>query len=226
MGEISSYAFAHADKVYFGGPGLKPERFARFHGGSSGLARRSQAAAEPTKVLDSARSRGVACCAAIDRSAFLDDFQHHWPTDEDNTYVDFIRDGNFGSGEARAGNPRWRRLAEVRAGGAKSIFHFDVPGQVAKSTHAGLPWLRHLHCALGDQVHFWPFAGWDIPGGVSAIAEVYPSLWNRGFPREGRTPDQHDAYSVAAWLRNVASLNGLSAISSMASKMVLYGSCE
>ena len=33
------------------------------------------------------------------------------------------------------------------------------------------------------------------------IAEVYPSLWSGGHPREGRTPDQHDAWSVARWLR-------------------------
>ena len=28
-----------------------------------------------------------------DWSAFLDDFQEHWPTDEKNTYVDFVREG-------------------------------------------------------------------------------------------------------------------------------------
>ncbi len=67
---------------------------------------------------------------------FLDDFQRHWPTDEDHTYVDFIRDGMCGNGEARSGNARWRRITEERAG-AKSVFHFDVPGSVAKSTHAG-----------------------------------------------------------------------------------------
>ena len=33
------------------------------------------------------------------------------------------------------------------------------------------------------------------------VAEVYPALWSRTFPEEGRTADQHDAYSVAAWLR-------------------------
>ena len=33
------------------------------------------------------------------------------------------------------------------------------------------------------------------------IVEVYPSLWSRGFAREDRTADQHDAYSVAAWMR-------------------------
>src|SRR5581483_2993305 len=49
-------------------------------------------------------------------------------------------------------------------------------------------------------VHFWPFDGWDIPARRSAIAEVYPSLWRRGFAIEDRTPDQHDAFTIAAWL--------------------------
>lgn len=78
---------------------------------------------------------------APDWPTFLDDFQEHWPTDAENTYVDFIRDGRRGDGKTRSGNARWRRIAEERAG-AKSVFHFDVPGSVAKSTHAGLPWLR------------------------------------------------------------------------------------
>jgi hypothetical protein len=39
-----------------------------------------------------------------------------------------------------------------------------------------------------------------IPAGRSAIAEVYPALWSRGFANEGRTGDQHDAFSIAAWL--------------------------
>ena len=34
----------------------------------------------------------------------------------------------------------------------------------------------------------------------AAIAEVYPALWSRGFANEGRTGDQHDAFSIAAWL--------------------------
>jgi hypothetical protein len=134
-----------------------------------------------------------------DWPAFLDDFQHHWPTDGDHTYVDFVREGAFGNGAARMGNARWRRLTEERAGGAKSVFHFDVQGSVAKSTHAGIPWLRFIRQRLGERVHFWPFDGWDIPAGRSVVAEVYPVLWSRGFAREGRTGDQHDAYSIAAW---------------------------
>ncbi len=131
--------------------------------------------------------------------AFLDDFQRHWPTNED-IYVDFVRDGAVGNGAARSGNARWRRLTEERAGGAKSVFHFDVQGSVAKSTHAGIPWLRFMRQRLEERVHFWPFDGWDIPAGRSVIVEVYPALWSPDFAREGRTGDQHDAYSVAAWL--------------------------
>ena len=138
----------------------------------------------------------------LDWSTFLDDFQRHWPTDEDSTYVDFVRDGLCGQGAARAGHSRWRRLTEQRAGSAKSVFHFDVPGSVAKSTHAGLPWLRYLRQRLRDTAFFWPFDGWKIPPNRSVVAEVYPSLWRHGFDREGRTPDQHDAYSIAAWIRN------------------------
>jgi len=132
--------------------------------------------------------------------SFLDDFQRHWPTDGDNTYVDFVRDGIAGNGAERMGNARWRRLTEVRAGGAKSVFHFDVQGSVAKSTHAGIPWLRFIRQSLDARVHFWPFDGWDIPEGRSAIAEVYPALWSRRFASDGRNRDQHDAFCIAAWL--------------------------
>lgn len=135
-----------------------------------------------------------------DWPSFLDDFQRHWPTDEDHVYVDFVRDGAAGNGAKRTGNARWRRLTEECAGSAKSVFHFDVQGQVAKSTHAGIPWLRFIRQRLGERVHFWPFDGWDIPVGRSAIAEVYPALWSRGFVNEGRTGDQHDAFSIATWL--------------------------
>ncbi len=99
---------------------------------------------------------------------FLNDFQEHWPTDEDCTYVDFVRDGACGNGAARGGDSRWRRITEVRAG-AKSVFHFDVPGSVAKSTHAGIPWLRFVRMRVGDRIHFWPFDGWKVPPGKSAV---------------------------------------------------------
>lgn len=142
-----------------------------------------------------------------DWDTFLEDFRRHWPTDEDNLYVDFVRDGLRGQGAERSGSTRWRRLTEERAGSAKSVFHFDVPGSVAKSTHAGLPWLLYLRRQLGERAHFWPFDGWQIPAGRSAVAEVYPALWKHAHARNGRTADQHDAWSIAAWMRQ-ADLDG------------------
>jgi len=89
---------------------------------------------------------------------FLDDFQRHWPTDRD-IYVDFVRDGLVGNGAQRMGSARWRRLTEDRARRAKSVFHFDVQGAVAKSTHAGIPWLRFIRQRLGERVEASPGLG-------------------------------------------------------------------
>lgn len=136
----------------------------------------------------------------LDWTAFLEDFLRHWPTADDNVYVDFVRDGLCGNASARSGDPRWRRRTEIRAGAAKSVFRFDVNGSVAKSTHAGLPWLLFLRRWVKRPLHFWPFDGWHIPAGHSAVVEVYPSLWSRSFTREDRGRDQHDAYAVAAWM--------------------------
>ena len=133
-----------------------------------------------------------------DWSHFLDDFQKHWPTDQPGITVQSLRPGGADNGDARQGDAHWRRCAEMRTR-AKSVFHFDVPGSVAKSTHAGLPWLRFLRRQAGGRVHWWPFDGWAIPSGKTVVAEVYPSLWNCRWPRDGRTQDQQDAYCAAAW---------------------------
>lgn len=131
----------------------------------------------------------------LDWNLFLNDFCRHWPADTQT--VESIR--RSAGGQIRTGSARWRRECERRAG-AKSVFHFDVPGSVAKSTHAGLPWLHLLRRRLGPIVHCWPFDGWTWQPGQSVITEIYPSLWHDQYPREGRTPDQHDAYSAARWL--------------------------
>jgi len=143
----------------------------------------------------------------LDWSRFLDDFQQHWPTDDPSTYVDFVRRGMCGQGARRKGDATWLRLTEQWTATAKSVFLFDVQGSVAKSTHAGLPWLRYLRNECKRRIHFWPFDGWQIPEQSSVAAEVYPSLWVRRFPRENRNGDQQAAYAVAAWLRR-ADLNG------------------
>jgi hypothetical protein len=74
-------------------------------------------------------------------------------------------------------------------------------GEVATSTHAGLPWLLFLREKCRRPSHFWPFDGWEIPEGKSVVAEVYPSLWTRRFPRDDRDGDEQAANAAAAWLR-------------------------
>jgi hypothetical protein len=133
--------------------------------------------------------------------AFLLDFVTHWPTDGDQIFVDLFRDGMDFPPSVRTGDPHWRRLAEIRSVSAKSVFHFDVPGSVAKSSHAGIPWLRFIRTKTEGRVHFWPFDGWDLPAGRSALVEIYPALCRAYRPRGEYTMDQADAYSAARWMQ-------------------------
>ena len=138
-----------------------------------------------------------------DWEVFLDDFHHHWPTDGPSLYVDFLRhqkDAAAALAARRTGETRWRRRVEELTR-AKSVFHFDVTGQVAKSTHAGLPFLRHIRRALPN-LHVWPFDGWEISQNSSALVEAYPRLYSTAYATEERTADQHDAFAIASWLRD------------------------
>lgn len=128
---------------------------------------------------------------SLDWPSFLDDFQRHWPTDGDHASVELVRRCSIGSGSARLGSARWRRLTEERAGAAKSVFHFDVPGSVAKSTHAGIPWLRYIRQRLANRVHFWPFDGWDIPAGRQCGRDD-------GCPAHGRVERDDQGSSTAS----------------------------
>ncbi|MCF8032439.1 MAG: alpha/beta hydrolase [Desulfarculaceae bacterium] len=131
--------------------------------------------------------------------AFLTDFHKYWPTDEPEAVAGKLKE-EAGKGKERGGETRWRRLTEQQCG-AKSVFQFNVNGTVAHSTHAGLPWLLHLRKELGRKIHFWPFDGWEVPAGKSAVIEVYPALFRPDFPLSGVSLDQHDAYAVAKWMQ-------------------------
>ncbi len=135
---------------------------------------------------------------AADWRGFLDDFCQHWPTDTPDVTVRDVRDGRVGSGAARSGDSRWRRVVEQQCA-AKSVFHFDVPGSVASSTHAGLPWLRWLLQEV-PSLHCWPFDGWTTPVGGSVICEAYPALVSHRYPNTFLKQDQHDAYALCRWL--------------------------
>ena len=130
---------------------------------------------------------------------FLEDFCHHWPTDQPNITVDDIRE-RLRDKAGRIGSNDEFRLTELWTSSAKSVFQFDIQGSVAKSTHAGIPWIQRIRSAVGENVHFWPFDGWKIPKNKSVIAEVFPSIFRQRYPRHERRVDAQDAYSVARWL--------------------------
>ena len=138
---------------------------------------------------------------------FLDDFCDHFPTDQRGANIYHMLRSGDPKIEARRGNSRWKRQTEM-GNPAKSVFHFDVPGQVASSTHAGLPFLRELRRSL-RKVHFWPFDGWEVPHDASGrsckscIVEAYPRLYLDEYSKEKfKTSHQRDAYATAMWMRD------------------------
>ena len=127
-----------------------------------------------------------------DWPSFLDDFQRHWPTDE-NIYVESVLEGHEGNGAARSGDRGWRRITEKRAAARNLFFNFHVQGSVAKSTHAGIPWLRFIRQRLGKRVHFWPFDGWEVPAAAPPSLKSIPGCGPRALrvriePRISMTP--------------------------------------
>ena len=127
--------------------------------------------------------------------AFLDRFCRDHPADRE-AVARCVPPGAYARESERL------RLCEKWTSSAKSVYQFGMSGQVATSSHAGIPWLRRLRRDLGEAVHFWPFDGWTPPPGRHVVAEVYPSILRNRFPRGGRNADQQDAYAVAEWLRS------------------------
>ncbi len=139
----------------------------------------------------------------------------YWPTHREHTCVDFISDDkdnpwpDWPGPGLRDGKPTEFRLCERWTSSAKGVFQFDVQGSVAKSTHAGIPWLKQIRDAVGDRIHVWPFDGWQLPESKSVLAEVYPSIFRNRYPRGERSADEQDAYSVSRWLLESADRNCL-----------------
>lgn len=132
---------------------------------------------------------------------FLEDFQKHWPTDQDNRSVDSLRIGN-----KRTGSHTEYRLSENWTSSAQSVFKLDGAGTVGKSTHCGIPWLRFIRRNAEPDIrpHFWPFDGFEIPPDKSVIVEIFPSLFRKRYSRKkDHTPDDHDAMCVARWLKEM-----------------------
>jgi hypothetical protein len=130
---------------------------------------------------------------------YWDDFLEH--------FTEIWRTDRYSVKDARArtrvwGGPKQLRLTDRWTSSAKSVFRFDIPGQVAGATHAGIPWLLQIRRRLGRRVHFWPFDGFDVPESKSVIAEVYPSLFKNRYPRLDQNSHAADAGAVCQWLQD------------------------
>ena len=134
-------------------------------------------------------------------NCFLDDFCKHWPTDNAGVNSGRLLNSGDPMAEARRGRKGWFRRTEMNNTG-KSVFNFKTKGQVASSTHAGLPFLRDIRRTLTN-VHFWPFDGWEIPPRTSCIVEAYPKLYLDEYSKEKfPTNHQRDAFATAMWMRD------------------------
>ena len=138
-----------------------------------------------------------------DWNEFLADFIQHWPCHEPGHTVQ-----QFRIKSKRNGDSTELRITDRWTSSAKSVFQFDVQGSVAKSSHAGIPFIHRLKNDQPD-IHAWPFDGWNVPTDVSVVAETYPSLFRRRYDRETRTIDQQDAYSISRWLNEMDSIGQL-----------------
>ncbi len=138
---------------------------------------------------------------------FLDDFQKHWPTDQDQGSVEALRHGN-----RRSGKHTEFRLTENWTSSTQSVFKLDGAGTVGKSTHCGIPWLKFMrrHSDHRGNAHFWPFDGFDVPPNKSVVAEIFPSIFRRRYVRRYPTADEHDAMCVAWWLKDMDARGQLS----------------
>lgn len=133
-------------------------------------------------------------------AAFLHDFNTHWDSRPPGLSVDDLRLSALHPARQRQGSARWRRRCE-QACRAKSVFHFGCPGSVAKSTHAGLPWVAWLKAELGERLLVWPMEGWMPRAGAHMLFEAYPSFYaDQVAVRSFGCRDQFDAYAVATWL--------------------------
>ncbi len=208
-------------QVYITTPGGLPEKQSSAARSNSGKSLNWSRKEVARWLIDLARS-GTRYIAGIDHSfafpldyferyklsswqSFLNDFVRRWPTHLDGVSVESVRNKMREKRGGRAPSMRVGKATELRlcdrwTSSAKSVFQFDVQGQVAKSSHAGIPWLKHIRDEVGEQIHFWPFDGWTPAQGKCVIAEVYPSVLRRRYDRDQRSVDEHDAYSVARWL--------------------------
>ena len=76
-------------------------------------------------------------------------------------------------------HPAERRVCDIRASGAKTVWQLAYSGSVGSQMLLGLPALKRLveDPRIGGRAAIWPFqTGLRTPDAPAVIAEVYPSL--------------------------------------------------
>lgn len=129
-----------------------------------------------------------------DWTAFLRDFEEHWPTHK-------VSVKELLPGLRRLGEEDEQRLTGRWTAFPRSVFQFDLQDNAARATHAGIPWLSYLRRA-GERVHFWPFDGFALPAGGSAVVEARPARLKYRYGREGLDRQEHEAFAMCAWLQD------------------------
>ena len=95
----------------------------------------------------------------------------------------------------QAHHPPERRICDVRAKGAKTVWQLAYAGSVGSQMLLGLPALKRLKAdpRIANRARVWPFeTGLRTPEARAVIAEVYPSLLRdevRARRREGEILD-------------------------------------
>ena len=116
----------------------------------------------------------------------------------------------------REAHPPERRIADLHAKGAKTIWQLAYAGSVGSQVLLGLPALKRLveDPRLEGRAAVWPFdTGLRAPQAPAVITEIYPSLLRREIEErkgEGEIPDAAQVRINAEAFARLDALGGLS----------------
>ena len=110
----------------------------------------------------------------------------------------------------RSAQPTERRIADVHAKGAKTVWQLAYTGSVGSQVLLGIPALARLRTSpsIAGSIAVWPFdGGLRVPDKPVVFAELYPSLLRAAVTRYARRTEIHDRAQVRVNGRAFASLD-------------------
>ena len=112
----------------------------------------------------------------------------------------------------REAHPPERRIADLRAKGAKTVWQLAYAGSVGSQVLLGLPALKRLSTdsRIQGRLAVWPFeTGLRAPEAPAVIAEIYPSLLRREVKERMNVGEIRDAAQVRVNAEAFARLDAL-----------------